>query len=389
MSGALYIVVPAFNEEAGIGPFLDEVAKVFRESRIQGSYECMVVIVDDGSTDRTLSVLRQHGVRDARRLGQEPGQQLGQQPGEQRREEAVQSGIRVVCISLSRNFGHQSAIHAGLDYARQQCRESRRNPSRCYVILMDSDLQHPPRLLPGIVSELERGTHHVQMIRQDSGRTGFFKRISSRMFYQFFRWISDVELLPGGSDFRGFSMRFVESYFQLPEKGRFNRGLFQWMGYSTIRIPYVPDERVAGHSKYSLIKMLRLGMTGLTYFSSKPLIFTLSALVGLSVVVCVAYGSLEFSRYLEGYRFTVGWTTVIFFIFFWGGTLAFSQLLLGIYISRIFDEVKSRPVYLVQSVFDSWDSRAGGGGIRDERGGEEDAGQASIQGHNVTRIARG
>ncbi len=221
--------------------------------------------------------------------------------------------------------------------------------------MLDSDLQHPPKLIADIVNNLEAGIHHVQMVRKDDPREGWFKRISSGLFYRVFSFLGSVKLPAGGSDFRGFSHRFLEAYLRLPERERFNRGLFTWLGFSTLQIPYEPDARVAGRSKYSPMKMLKLGLTGITYFSSKPLLWTLAAITLFSAILCGSYIVFEVSRYFHGHRYVLGWPTIIFFVCFWGGSLSFGQLLLSVYVSRIFEEVKGRPVYVIEETLKSVD----------------------------------
>ncbi|MBI2605829.1 MAG: glycosyltransferase family 2 protein [Deltaproteobacteria bacterium] len=323
---SLFLVAPAYNEEESVPRFVDEVDRALKASKLDARYRAELVLVDDGSTDATYA--RLSALVEARPRG------------------AARS---MAVLKLSRNFGHQSALHAGLEYAFQK---SARGD---FFVVLDSDLQHPPRLIAEIVRHLEAGIHHAQMVRKDDPREGWFKRTSSGLFYRVFSFLGSVKLPRGGSDFRGFSHPFLEAYFKLPERERFNRGLFTWLGFSTLQIPYEPGAREAGVSKYSTVKMLKLGLTGITYFSSKPLLWTLAAITMLSVLFCGSYIAFEAVRYFHGHHYVLGWPTIVFFVCFWGGSLSFGQLLLGIYVSRIFEEVKGRPAYVIEETRNSVD----------------------------------
>jgi dolichol-phosphate mannosyltransferase len=317
----IFIISPAWNEADGISKFLEAVEAGTDALLDSPGYGATVVIVDDGSTDGTIEALRAHSWRGSRSL-------------------------KLQAVSLSRNFGHQAALQAGLEFAYRQSK------SGDLFVLMDSDLQHPPELIPSIVKNLEGRIDHVQMLRLDDRSTGFLKRKTSAWFYRIFSFFSGIKIPQGGADFRGFSYRFVKSYLELRERGRFNRGLFCWLGYVTLEVPYEPRAREFGKTKYSLTKMIKFAIRGVTYFSSRPLYLCLFAQVGLSFLICGAYLFFEVSRFMAGHQFQVGWPTLVALVSFWGGSLSFGQLLIGIYMAHIFDEVKGRPIYVIREDFE-------------------------------------
>ena len=312
----LVVVAPAYEESAGIESFVGEVARVAR-AELAG-YRTTLVVVDDGSRDDTYARLRQAATR--------------------------LEDVELLAIRLSRNFGQQAALHAGLETAHERFADA------AMFVIMDADLQHPPSLLPRIVQRLAAGVHHVKLVRKGSGAPGFLKRATSALFYRLFSSMSEISVPPGSSDFRGLSPRFVAAYLELSERGRFNRGLFHWLGFAEESVPYDAPDRPYGATKYSFVRMARLALVGLTQFSSKPLLVTLLGTVGFSAIFCTAYLVFELVRWLHGTQFVVGWPTIVFFVSFWGGLLALGQLMIGVYVARIFDEVKARPIYVVEEV---------------------------------------
>jgi polyisoprenyl-phosphate glycosyltransferase len=321
MKRRIIVVSPAYNEEESIIRFIDAIRGLNTELTEISDQSIELVLVDDGSTDATFSKICEARAKD--------------------------NVLKLIAVRLSRNYGHQAAIFAGLEVALKISDE------QSLFVVLDSDLQHPVRLIPDIVRQLVSGMDHVQMIRQDTLRGGWFKMLTSRIFYRVFRLLSNLDLPEGGSDFRGFSHRFVKSFCAIPERGRFNRALFCWMGFRTALIPYEPDVRQFGKSKYSVSKMAMLALTGISYFSSRPLIYLLGGTVATSFVACLGYLIYELNLYVHGQVYVLGWPTIIFFITFWGGLIAVGQLLIAIYLSRVFDEVKGRPVHLIQDVIRS------------------------------------
>jgi len=317
----LYIISPVFNEEANIVPFCKAIKDTHADQLAERNLDTHLVMIDDGSSDQSFQRISEN-----RALGT--------------------GSFTVAGLSLSRNFGQQAAIHAGLTH----CFNLGNRDS--LFIVMDSDLQHPPRHLPEMIDAINEGADHVQMLRIDSTKLSFFKNVTSKMFYSVFRYLTRIELKKGSSDFRGMSYPVVKAYLRLDEKGRFNRGLFHWIGFSRREIMYTPDDRTRGESKYTLKNMIMLAVAGISQFSSKPLIFLTTVITLFSFVTCFFYFLYEFYLYLNGVEFVLGWRSVIFVVTFWGGAISLSQLLISVYVSRIFDESKNRPIYIVGKTTD-------------------------------------
>lgn len=315
-------MAPAYNELETLPQFVAALRTLCSADGIGGGMRVHVVVVDDGSTDGTYERIQQCACDST-------------------------PFFSVAGIGLSRNFGQQAAIQSGLEWAYERSAEGD------LFAVMDSDLQHPPELLPSIVDELLAGADHVQMVRREPRNLSWPRRASSAGFYWILRRMSDVALPEGGSDFRGFSRRFLGAYLSLRERGRFNRGLFYWLGFPRKEIAYQARERAGGATKYGWMKMLALATTAMVQFSSKPLILLCSIIVASSFAICAGYLGFEFIRWLGGRQFVLGWPTVIFFISLWSGAIALSQLLLALYVGRIFDEVKGRPVYVVRRLCES------------------------------------
>jgi len=322
-SADVWLIAPAFNEAENVPALVAACRRMQRQRLPRRSVKLLVV--DDGSIDTTF-----HEIRVA--------------------ASASDEDFRIVGTRLSRNFGQQAAIQAGIEHAFRSAA-----PGSLFVLL-DADLQHPPELVPDIVAALDGGADHVQMVRADDDRLPYLKRATSRIFYRLLNLMSDLKLAPGSSDFRGMSWRFVDSYLKISETGRFHRGLFHWLGFERREIAYQPMARNAGATRYSLRRMSKLALEALLQFSSRPLILISAATVTLSAAGCFSYLVYEGIRFARGAQFVLGWPTLIFAVSCWGGLLAFNQLLLSLYVARIFDEVKSRPVFLVSESVGEHDS---------------------------------
>ena len=315
----VFIILPCYNEEEAINSFWIELKQQCQRITNALNVKMNLVWVDDGSSDATWAKIR----------ALEATEGLGF------------NGLRFV-----KNFGHQSALQAGCEFVSKHSDFS----AQSIVTLMDSDGQHPVELLEGLISKLLAGARHIQMVRSDDQSVSFFKKITSQFFYRSFRFLTQIEMPEGASDFRGFSGDVLLNYLKFTESGRFNRGLF-YLAETPLFLPYQAKVRSHGSSKYSLSKMLRLAFIGITNFSNRPLIFAslFSALFGF--LVCLGYLSFELFRLSQGRVFQPGWFTVMAVVSLWGMILSFCMFLLSIYLGRVFDEVKKRPVYLVRDQF--------------------------------------
>jgi glycosyltransferase involved in cell wall biosynthesis len=246
---------------------------------------------------------------------------------------------RVRAINLTRNFGHQAALSAGLDLCDADA-----------VIMMDGDGEHPPSVVPEMIRLFESGYDIVHTQRLDRGRGGFFlKKLTSRGFYWTINRLGETRIAEGSADFRLMSHEAVQALRQLPEYHRFYRGMVQWIGFSSVVLPFVPEERIAGKSKYSLRKMIRLAADGMFSFSLAPLRLGLLAggvfllLAGFEIVYVLSF-------WIRGdhTKLVPGWSSLIVMITVSSGISMFLTGILGIYVGMIFQEVKRRPLYLVK-----------------------------------------
>lgn len=297
------IVVPVFNEQDNLREFHKRITQVFAKE----SYDYQLIFVDDGSKDGSRLLLSQLAKEDA----------------------------HVEAYLLSRNYGHQMALTCGLDHAEGDA-----------VITMDGDMQHPPELLPQLLRLWEQGNEIVQTKRLATEDAGFFKNITSSCYYKLINSLSEVEITPGGSDFRLMDRIAVEAFRQYRERARFIRGLVNTLGFQVAVLEFVAPPRFAGTSKFNLKKMLHFALDGITAFSNLPLRWALY--VGLI--------SGLFSLLMMGHVFYVklftddvvpGWATSMVSELFLGGVQLIGIGILGEYIGRIFEEIKHRPLYLV------------------------------------------
>jgi dolichol-phosphate mannosyltransferase len=302
----LSIVVPAFNEAAGLNLFLSELNQVIRDYP-----DREIIVVDDGSTDSTMAVIK----------------------------DAAANDPHLRYLSLTRNFGHQTALRAGLERATGDA-----------VISMDADLQHPPQLIPAMVAEWANGAEVVNMLR-DPEAGSWFKRKTSALFYQFINSISDYRVEPGTSDFRLLDNKVVEQISALPEHGVFLRGMIPWMGYRQTSIQYQPGERNAGEPKYDLTRMFRLALTGVTSTSFRPLHFTTVLGVVMSFFAMVYAVYALFIKLVMDTAIS-GWTSLLISVMLLGGVQLMMLGIIGEYLGRVLREVKGRPEYLVRESSD-------------------------------------
>lgn len=303
----LTVVCPVYNEEQVIARFFEKLRDTLFQ--VEYRYDWRALFVVDRCHDQTLQILR------AIALGDE----------------------RVQVLGLSSRFGHQMSLIAGIDHAESDA-----------VIMMDSDLQHPPELIPALLDAFEKGHDVVYTIRQLPADSSMIKRAGSRFFYPILNWLTEIKLEPGSADYRLISRRVAEIFrTRIRERNQFLRGLFRWVGFRQIGVSYQPSLRPAGTSKYSWARMFRLAAAGIISFSKKPLQFAISLgliAAGLGAIFAVGVGV----AYFVGDQAPSGWTTLAILISFFGGTQLFFLGLLGEYVGAIFDEVKGRPLYIIE-----------------------------------------
>lgn len=300
------IISPVLNEQTGVGHFLDTLAGVLR------TYDHEIIVVDDGSTDGTLERLL--AIR--RRM----------------------PGLKV--IELSRNFGKEAALVAGFDACRGDI-----------VITMDADLQHPPHVIEKMVSKWREGYDIVSAVRAERDSDAALKKLSSGLFYRIFNLLSRVKIINGEGDFRLFDRIAVEALKTLTERTRFNKGLFNWIGFKTGYVAHPLPERHSGMTKWNYWKLFRFALDGIISFSNVPLkLFTWAGF--LTAFSAFAYAGYIALRTLFLGVDVPGYASIVTAVFFMGGATLFGIGVLGEYISRIFVEAKSRPLYIARKIYD-------------------------------------
>lgn len=297
------IVVPVFNEEKNLHEFHKRITAVME----QEPYDYNIIFVDDGSRDSSTVILN----------------------------ELSKADEHVEAYLLSRNYGHQMALTCGLDNADGDA-----------VITMDGDLQHPPELLPEMLRLWENGHEIVQTKRMATEDAGFFKNITSSVYYKVINALSEVEITPGGSDFRLMDRIAVDAFKLYRERARFIRGLVNTLGFRVTVLEFVAPPRFAGHSKFNLHKMLHFALDGITAFSNLPLrwAFYIGIVFGLCSIMLL--GHVFYVKYLTDDA-VPGWATMTVSVLFLGGIQLVGIGILGEYIGRIFEEIKHRPLYLI------------------------------------------
>jgi len=302
------IVASVYNEEACLQMFYESLTKTLTSLSI--SYE--IIFVNDGSADNSLFILKNIAFKDH----------------------------TVKIVDFSKNFGHEAAMLAGIDYA---CGEA--------VICMDSDLQHPPELIPEMLQKKAEGFEVVNMVRTVRRDAGLLQKMNSKLFYKFINSISTVKLAENASDFFLISQKvcqILQNDFR--ERTRFLRGIIQLVGFRKTTIEFEAPKRAAGKSKYSFFKLLKLSLTAISSFSKIPL--QLGIITGLIFgILSIVLIIFSFVMWILG-KTIPGYTTLIIFMSAFAGIQLFVTGLIGQYISYVFDEVKGRPVYIVNEVYE-------------------------------------
>ena len=300
------VVIPIYNEESTIPALYQRVSAVM--DGLDDTSE--LVFINDGSQDRTLELLRELHDRDD----------------------------RVVYLSLARNFGHQIAVTAGLNYVRGEA-----------IIVLDGDLQDPPELIPDLLELWRQGYHVVYAQRTKRVREGWFKRLCAYVFYRTLKHLADVDIPTDTGDFCLMDRQIVDLLNQMPERNRYLRGLRAWVGFKQTAFKFDRDSRFAGEVKYTFTKSLGLAINGLVSFSSVPL--RLSTYLGLfSAVLAIVMAILVLYWRVFTNSTLTGFATIAIAIFFLGAVQLISIGILGEYIGRIYEEVKHRPLYTLSEI---------------------------------------
>lgn len=297
------VVIPLFNERANLTPLAGRLIPALEKAGV--TFEA--IFIDDGSQDGSLEELR-------RLCAVEP---------------------RFRAVSFSRNFGKEVAIAAGLDEARGRA-----------VVIMDSDLQHPPEVIPQFIDKWREGYKNIFGARADRATDPKLRTVLTEAFYRLLDRFGDVTLPPGAGDFRLLDRQAVDALLTMRERARFNKGLFAWIGFRTVGVPFEVEDRASGESKFSFTHLLRFALDGLLSFSSIPL--KVWTFVGLGIsVFALSMAAYYWARTMLFGVDTPGFPTLVVSIAFFSGVQLLSLGVLGEYVGRIFNEVKGRPLYLI------------------------------------------
>lgn len=300
---SLSCVVPCFNEAANLRHLLPLLEHTLEQSGLRWE----VIVVDDGSTDATALVAR---------------------------DWCQLAGFR--CLSLSRNFGKEAALSAGLAAARGDA-----------VVLLDGDLQHAPPLILSMVGHWRAGAEVVYAVRENRADEAALKRWGSHLFYRLVNAASRVPLPEDAGDFRLMDRKVVDALLSLPERSRFMKGLYAWVGFRAVALPYTPAPRAQGKSRFGALRLLHLALDGLTSFTTWPL--RLISILGLVLALpALGYGGYLVLDHLLSGNPVPGWTTIVVSLMFFIGIQMLSLGVVGEYVGRIFEEVKGRPLFVVR-----------------------------------------
>jgi polyisoprenyl-phosphate glycosyltransferase len=300
----LSVVIPCYNEKETLNILYEHLSSLFSGAGLD--YE--IILVDDGSHDSTLEIIKQLSSKDN----------------------------RIRFISLSRNFGQQTAIMAGLDAATKDA-----------VVIMDADLQDPPEIILDMIKKWQEGFQVVYAVREKREGETIFKKVSAKLFYRLIRSLSGMDMPADAGDFRLIDKKIVADLKTMRAKNPYIRGMISWVGYKQIGITYKRQKRLAGTTKYSLAKMIRFALDGIVLFSLTPL--RLASYLGFSVAaLCVIY--IFYSIYMRVYLHATlpGWTSLMVAVLFLGSVQLISLGIIGEYLGRIHDQTSPRPLYLVK-----------------------------------------
>ncbi|MBC5833528.1 glycosyltransferase family 2 protein [Flavobacterium sp. F372] len=307
MRKSIAIVIPSYNEATNI----DVLVNALNETVSNLSYDFKFVFVDDGSSDETIAILK----------------------------EKAKLHDNIFYVELSRNFGHQNALKAGIDLVKNDADA---------IISMDGDMQHPPKIIPKLIQKWEEGYEVVYTIREEDKKLSYFKNKSSNMFYGLMNKLSDIKFEPGTADFRLIDKKVAQVFSDFSENELFIRGIINWVGFKQFAVNYEPNERFSGKSKYTFGKMMRFAIQGITSFSTKPLSMAIILGISLSVLAFIFYiGYVIYSIYYG--HVISGWASVITTVVFFGGLNLVVLGIIGVYIGKLFMQSKGRPNYLISN----------------------------------------
>lgn len=307
MNKSIAVVIPSYNEATNI----DVLIHALNETIKNVNYTFKFVFVDDGSSDKTVEILK----------------------------EKSKEHQHVFYLELSRNFGHQNALKAGIDLVKNDVDA---------IISMDGDMQHPPKIIPKLIEKWEEGFEVVYTIRGEDKKLSFIKNKTSNLFYSLMNKLSDIKFEPGTADFRLIDKKVAQVFSDFTENELFIRGIINWVGFKQFAVHYEPNERYSGKSKYTVGRMMRFAVQGITSFSTKPLSMAIILGVSLSLMAIIFY--IAYVLYSVYYGHVIsGWASVITTVVFFGGLNLVVLGIIGVYIGKLFMQSKGRPNYLISS----------------------------------------
>jgi polyisoprenyl-phosphate glycosyltransferase len=308
----LTIVAPVFNEEKVIGEFYSRLKEVLDNME---NVDSDILFVVDKSTDQSLEVLRGLALEDEK--------------------------VRV--LALSSRFGHQLSLFAGIENSLDSDA----------IIMMDSDLQHPPSLIPDLVNEYQNGYDVVSTIRKDTKNISLVRKLLGNLFYYILKCLSDIPVNSNAADFRLISARVAHQLIKrFPERKIFLRVLINWIGFKQTSIEYKANERFAGESKYTLSRAINLAATGVLSFSTKPLQLGIFLGVTFAVIAFLFLFGSTIAYFMDN-TIPSGWTTIVTLMLLFSGVQLIILGIIGVYIGNIYEEIKSRPHYIVEEIIEN------------------------------------
>lgn len=302
----LIVIAPVYNEEEVIAHFHTRTRHVLDTLE---NTEAHILYVVDKSTDKTLEILRDI-------VAQDPHAKV---------------------LALSSRFGHQMSLLAGIE----------QSSNADVVVMMDSDLQHPPELIPELLTEYRKGADVVYTVRKRTENIGFFRQFVGNLFYRFLGLISSMPINPNSADFRLISRRVIDLLkTDFKERNMFLRGVFSWIGFKQAKVEYIAEKRFAGESKYSLIRMFKLATAGILSFSTRPLHTGIFIGVGFAAFSFLLLIFTVIDYFLD-HTIPSGWTTLVILLLLFSGIQLIVVGIMGLYIGGIYEEVKGRPRYII------------------------------------------